>query len=196
MRITSLGFASALALAISAPLAAPAGAAPAHCFDMFGAAIGPGFDTTLPNQHWIGWVQARGGTCRMLQPDEVVYLSARPLGYPAEYVTTLAPAAPPSAPPVLSSQPPTTVTSVWLGDSVRAAELVTIAYADRGRPVTIVSDTGRVIYRADGVWRVYDVTWRDGYRRQVAVHMRPNREYYAIEADDGETWNAAVYLGR
>jgi hypothetical protein len=53
-----------------------------------------------------------------------------------------------------------------------------------------------VIYRADGVWRIYDVTWRDGYRRQVAVHMRPSREYYAIEADDGENWSAAVYLGR
>ncbi len=196
MRITSLGFAGALALAISAPLAAPAEAAPAHCFDMFGAAIGPGYDTTAANLNWIAWIQTRGGTCRALQPDEVVFFSARPLGYPAEYVTTVAPAAPPSAPSVLSSQPPTTVQSVWFGDAVRAAELVTIAYADRGRPVAMVSDTGRVIYRADGVWRIYDVTWRDGYRRQVAVHMQPNRGYFGIEADDGENWSAAVYLGR
>lgn len=195
MRLKSLGFASALALGIAAPLAAPAEAAPAHCFDLFGAAIGPSFDTTLPNQHWIGWVQARGGTCRVLAADEAVYFSARPLDYPAEYMVTVTPAAPPSAPPTLSYQPPAAI-SVWLGDTARAAELVTFAYAERGRPVTIVSDTGRVIYRADGVWRVYDVTWRDGYRRQVAVHMRPNREYYAIEADDGESWSAAVFIGR
>jgi hypothetical protein len=192
MRITSLGFASALALAVAAPLAAPASAAPAHCFDMFGAAIGPTYDTTAPNAHWIDWVHVRGGSCRTLQGDEYVFHTARPLGYPAEYLAVVTPAAPPS----LSSQPPSTVTSVWLGDSARAAELVTFAYANRGRPVTIVSDTGRVIYRADGVWRIYDVTWRDGFRRQVAVHMRPNREYFAIEADDGETWSAAVYLGR
>lgn len=196
MRTKTLGFASALALVLAAPLAAPASAAPAHCFDMFGAAIGPTYDTLAQNQHWIEWVHARGGTCRTLQSDEVVFHSARPLGYPAEYSMTVVPAAPPSGPPVLSSQPPSTVTSVWLGDTGRAAELVTYAYAERGRPVTLVADTGRVLYRADGVWRIYDVTWRDGYRRQVAVHMRPTRDYYAIEADDGETWSSAVYLGR
>jgi hypothetical protein len=196
MRIKSFGSAGALALAISAPLAAPAGAAPAHCFDMFGSAIGPGYDTTAANLNWISWVQAHGGTCRALQPDEAVYFSIRPLGYPAEYLAVVAPAAPPASPPVLASQPPTTVQSVWLGDSVRAAELVTFAYADRGRPVTTVQDTGRVLYRADGVWRIYDVTWRDGYRRQVAVHMRPDRSYFGIEADDGENWSTAVYLGR
>src|SRR6185503_9972632 len=103
-------------------------------------------------------------------------------------------AAPPSGPPILNAPPPTT--SVWLGDAGRAAAPVTYAYAERGRPVTLVTDTGRVIYRADGVWRIYDVTWRDGYRRQVAVHMRTTRDSYAIEADDGETWSSAVYLGR
>lgn len=196
MRTKLLGFASALMFA--APLAATAEAAPAHCFDMLGAAVGPSYDTTLPNHHWIEWVHARGGTCRTLQHHEVAFYSARPLGYPAEYALTVTPAAPPSAagPPVLHSQPPSTITSVWLGDSARAAELVTIAYAQRGRPVAIVSDTGRAIYGADGVWRIYDVAWRDGYRRQVAVHMRPTRDYYAIEADDGESWSASVYLGR
>ena len=121
---------------------------------------------------------------------------ARSLVYPPEYLVTVAPAAPPAGPPVHFSQPPSTVTPVWFGDSARAAELVTYAYAERGRPITMVSDSGRVIYRADGLWRIYDVTWRDGYRRQVAVHMRASRDYYAIEADDGENWSAAVYLGR
>ncbi len=200
MRTKQLVFASALALGVAAPLAS-AGAVPAHCFDMFGAAIGPTYDTAAPNNHWILWVHARGGTCRTLQPDEVVFHSQRPLGYPSEYLLTIAPAAPPvvvtpTAPPVLSSQPPSTATSVWLGDTARAAELITFAYANRGRPVTMVSDTGRVIYRADGVWRIYDVTWRDGFRRQVAVHMRPTREYFAIEADDGENWSTAVFIGR
>lgn len=196
MRTKTLGFASALALAFGAPLATPAAAAPAHCFDRFGAAIGPTYDTNYANTHWIEWVHARGGICRTLQADEIVIHSARPLGYPAEYLAIVTPAAPPSGPPVLYSQPPTTITSVWLGDTARAAELVTYAYAQRGRPITTVSDTGRVLYRADGVWRIYDVTWRDGYRRQVAVHMRPSRDYFAIEADDGENWSAAVYLGR
>lgn len=184
MRRKAIGIAGALSLA--AALAAPAAAAPAHCFDMFGAAIGPGYDTDAPNRHWINWVHAHGGSCRTLQYDEAVYFSRRPLGYPPEYLSAAAPAAPPSIAPG----------SVWIGDSARAAELVTYAYAERGRPVTIVSDTGRAIYRADGVWRIYDVAWRDGYRRQVAVLMRDNRDYYAIEADDGENWSAATYLGR
>ena len=196
MRIKSLGLAGALALGLTAPLAGPAAADPAHCFDSFGAAIGPTFDTAVPNHDWIGWVQASGGTCRVLQPHEIAFFEARQLDYPPEYKMSLAPAAPPTQPPSLSSQPPTTTTSVWLGDTARAAELVTFAYAERGRPVAVVSDTGRLLYRTDGVWRVYDVTWRDGYRRQVAVHMRPNREYFAIEADDGESWSAATFIGR
>jgi hypothetical protein len=194
MRTKTLGVASALALAFAAPLATPAAAAPAHCFDMFGAAIGPTYDTAYPNQHWIEWVYARGGTCRTLARDEAVYFTRRPLGYPAEYTVTIAPAAPPAAPPVLTYQPPSSV-SVWIGNPARAAELVTFAYAERGRPVTLVSDTGRVIYRADGAWRIYDVAWRDGYRRQVAVQMRSSRDYYAIE-DDGDGWSTAVYIGR
>lgn len=189
MRRNAIGFGGALALA--AALASPAAAAPAHCFDMFGAAIGPSYDTDAPNSHWVNWVHAHGGSCRTLQYNEAVYFSRRPLGYPAEYLTTIAPAAPPSiAAPAAPAAP------AWLGDSARAAELVTYAYAERGRPVTVVSDSGRAIYRADGVWRVYDVTWRDGYRRQVAVLVRPDRSYYAIEADDGENWSAAVYIGR
>jgi len=191
LRSKSLGFASALTIACAAALASPVQAAPAHCFDMFGAAIGPNYDTQAPNHHWIEWVHARGGSCRTLQRDEFVFHSIRPLGYPAEYLATVTPAAPPT---VLYAQPPST--SVWRGDAGRAAELVTIAFAQRGRPVTMVTDTGRVIYRADGVWRIYDVVWRDGYRRQVAVHMRPDREYFAIESDDDESWSAAVSLGR
>jgi hypothetical protein len=192
MRKTTIGIASALSLALSAPLAGPAAAAPAHCFDMFGAAVGPSYDTDAPNRHWVNWVHARGGSCRTLQYDEAVYFSRRPLGYPAEYLATVAPA----APPAIAVRPLVPATPVWRGDSARAAELVTYAYAERGRPVTTVSDSGRVIYRADGIWRIYDVTWRDGYRRQVAVQMQPARGYFAIEADDGESWSAAVYLGR
>ena len=191
MRTKSLGYASALALAFAAPLAAPAAAAPARCFDMFGAAIGPTYDTSYANSNWIEWVHARGGTCRTLQSDEVAFHGARPLGYPAEYAFNVTPAAPPEL-----RAPPASTTYVWSGNPVRAAELVTYAYAERGRPVTTVADSGRVIHRADGVWRIYDVTWGDGYRRQVAVHMRPSRDYFAIEADDGENWSSAVYLGR
>lgn len=192
MRTRTIGFGGALAFAFAIPLAAPAAAAPAHCFDMFGAAIGPSYETDALNSHWVNWVHARGGSCRTLQYDEAVYFSRRPLGYPAEYLATVAPAAPPS----IAVQPAPPATSAWAGDSARAAELVTVAYAERGRPATVVSDSGRAVFRADGVWRIYDVTWRDGYRRQVAVLLRPDRGYYAIEADDGENWSAAVYLGR
>ncbi len=182
----------ALAGVLGLGFAAPAMAAPAHCFDMFGAAVGPTYDTDAANGHWIDWVHARGGTCRTLQYDEAVYFSRRPIGYPAEYLVTVAPAAPPTI--AVPSAPP--LARPWRGDSARAAELVTFAYADRGRPVTTVYDTGRVLDRADGVWRIYEVTWGDGFRRQVAVNMRPTRDYYAIEAEDGENWSAAVYIGR
>jgi hypothetical protein len=195
MRSRAIGRASALALVSTAAMATPAAAAPALCFDRFGGAVGPVFDTVYPNYNWIRWVQDRGGVCRALNPGEITFFQARPLDYPPEYLVTVAPA-PPSRPGVLHSQPPTTATSVWLGDAARAAELVTVAYAQRGRPTTAVVDTGRVIYRADGVWRVYDVTWADGYRRQIAVHMRESRDYFAIESDDGTVWSAAVFLGR
>jgi hypothetical protein len=195
MRTRSLGFAGALAVGIAASAGAPASAAPAHCFDSFGAPLGPAFDTVYPDYNWIRWVQDRGGSCRALRPEEIAFFRARALDYPPEYLATLRPAAPPSA-GVLHSQPPTMETSVWLGDTARAAELLTISFARRGRPTAAVFDTGRVIYRADGVWRVYDVAWSDGHRRQIAVHMRPSREYFAIESDDAEGWSAAVYIGR
>ena len=193
MRSRSLGVASVLALC----LAAPASAAPAHCFDSFGAPFGPNFDTNAPNPDWIRWVQARGGTCRVLRPEELDIFNARQLGYPPEYTANTAPAAPPSPPgPVLRSQPPSTSTSVWLGDTARATELLVAAYAQRGRPAAVIADTGRVLYRGDGVWRVFEVSWNDGSRRQIAVHVRPSREYYAIESDGGQGWSAAFFIGQ
>jgi hypothetical protein len=193
MRSRSLGWAGALIFAAALP-AAPAAAAPAHCFDSFGAPLGPTFDTVYPDYNWIRWVQDRGGSCRALRAEEVEFFRARALEYPPEYTGSVAPGAPPSN--VLRSRPPTTATSVWLGDTARAAELLTIAYAERGRPTAAVIDTGRLIYRTDGVWRVYDVSWSGGYRRQIAVHMRPSREYFAIESDDGAGWSSAIYIGR
>jgi hypothetical protein len=195
MRTRSLGVASALALCLAVPFGAPASAAPAHCFDSFGAPFGPNFDTNAPNPDWIRWVQARGGTCRVLRPEELDIFRARVLDYPPEYTANAAPGAPPTG-PTLRSQPPSTATSVWLGNTARAAELLVITYGQRGRPAAVVADTGRVLYRSDGVWRVFDVSWHDGYRRQIAVHMRPSREYFAIESDGGEGWSAAFLIGQ
>jgi hypothetical protein len=193
MRARLLGFVGVAAAA----MAAPAMAAPAACFDSFGGPAGPSFDTVYPNYHWIQWVQARGGTCRALRPEELALFNGRVLEYPPEYTASVSPGMPPPVNPPLVSQPPTTATSVWLGDPARAAELVTVAYANRGRPTTAVSDTGRVIYLSDGVWRVYDVTWPNGYRRLVAVKMRETNDYVAMESgEDGQNWSSAVDLGR
>ena len=186
----------AIGLALGAALTTASQAATARCFDSFGAPVGPVFDTLYPNHHWIRWIEARGGTCRSMMPDEAALYSSRVIDYPPEYTMTLAPGTQPSSPGVLRSQPPTTETSVWLGNTAHAAELVTVAYAQRGRPVASVADTSRVIYRADGVWRVYDVAWRDGYFRQIAVHMRPNGGYFAIESNGGDGWSEAVFIGR
>ena len=196
MRKLPLLIAGALA---GAALAAPAHAASARCFDSFGAPVGPTFDTLYPNYHWIQWVQARGGACRAMTPDDVSLYGARVLDYPAAYTASLDPdrrAAPPPPAGELHSQPPTQAQSVWLGDTTRAAELITHSVAQRGRPAVTVADTGRVIYRTDGVWRVYDLTWADGDRRQIAVHMRPETGYFAIESNSGENWSTAVYIGR
>jgi hypothetical protein len=181
-----------------AALAAPANAATARCFDSFGAPVGPTFDTLYPNYHWIQWVQTRGGNCRAMTPDDTALYGARVLDYPPEYTASFDPdrrAAPPPA-GELRSQPPSTATSIWLGDTGRAAALITASVADRGRPALTVADTGRVIYRTDGVWRVYDVTWADGDRRQIAVHMRPESGYFAIESHTGDNWSSAVFIGR
>jgi len=196
MRTRTIAFTSALALAAGVALANPASAATARCYDSFGAPVGPTFDTLYPNHHWIQWMQTRGGTCRAMTLQEAALYGARVLDYPPEYTASPAPQAPPPAPDALRSQPPTTATSIWLGNSVRAAELVTVVVAQRGKPGVTVSDTGRVIYRSDGVWRVYDVSWDDGDRRQIAVNMREGGGYFAIESHGGENWSAAVYIGR
>jgi len=196
MRKLPLLLASALA---GAAFALPANAATARCFDSFGAPTGPSFDTLYPNYHWIQWVQTRGGTCRAMTPDDVALYGARVLDYPPEYSASVDPdrrMAPPPPAGELRSQPPTNAQSVWLGDTTRAAALITASVAQRGRPAVTVADTGRVIYRPDGVWRVYDVNFDDGDRRQIAVHMRPDAGYFAIESNTGDNWSTAVFIGR
>lgn len=196
MRTRTIAIAGPLALIAGIALAAPAAAATARCYDSLGAPVGPVFDTLYPNYHWIQWVQTRGGNCRAMTPQESALYGAVALDFPREYTDSLTPGAPPSAPGVLQSQPPTTATSIWLGNTSRAAELVTVALAQQGRPAVTIADTGRVIYRADGVWRVYEVNWDDGNRRQIAVHMRSGGNYYAIESNEGDNWSAAVFIGR
>lgn len=194
---------SAAALVLAA-IVAPgrAEAAAAHCYDRFGGPIGPLYDADRPDTNWIRWVQNRGGTCRLLTRQEAAIFEGRPQGYPPDYAADAAPAAPPAAPAPpppagpLRSQPPTTEQSVWLGDTRRAATLVTARLAQAGRPAAAVADTGRLVYRADGVWRVYEARWRDGRSRLMAVHMRPGGEYFVMESDGGQGWSGAVPLGR
>ena len=194
MRKLPLVLAGALA---GAALTAPANAAPARCYDSFGAPVGPTFDTQAPNHHWIQWVQTRGGNCRAMTPDDAALYGARVLDYPAEYTASLErDRGPPPPAGELRSRPPSDVTSVWLGDTGRAAALITASVANRGRPALTVTDTGRVIYRTDGVWRIYVVAWADGDRRQMAVHMRPESGYFAMESHTGENWSSAVFIGR
>lgn len=196
MKTRSICISGGAAIAVALAFAGPASAGTSRCYDSFGAPVGPVFDNAAPNYHWIQWVQTRGGACRAMTPQEAALYDARILDYPPEYRATLSPGAPPSVPGTLQSQPPTTATSVWLGDTARAAELLTVSYAQRGHATSSVADTGRVIYRPDGVWRIYNVSWDNGHRRQIAVNMRPGGSYFAIESEAGESWSDAVPIGR
>jgi hypothetical protein len=45
-----------------------------------------------------------------------------------------------------------------------------------------------------GVWRIYETVYPDGGRRQVAVQMRPDRQYVLMEKSDGSNWSEAIDL--
>ncbi len=193
MRKYVIGLVGASALA----LAAPASAAPAHCFDSFGAPVGPTYDGAAPDQAWISWIYQRGGSCRELRADEVALYEARRLDYPREFRPNTAPPRSDADgdPPVRHSQPPADVT--WTGDPSYAARLVSFAYAERGKPEGRVVDTGRMVMAADGGWRVYRIEWENGDHVFVAVARRPDNAYMAMESRDGMgNWSTSVMLGR
>jgi hypothetical protein len=177
--------------------AAPAAAAPGHCFSANGQPIGPVYDTERPDTAFITWVQARGGECRGLRADEVTLLRGRPDEYPTEYRRTeiqerpldAAPGAPRSAP---DAAPPPTL--AWQGDPVVARRLIVTHYQTTAPNLT-VSDTGRVVtLQQGGAWRIYETVYPDGSRRQVAVQLRPDRQYVLMENVDGGGWGRAVEL--
>ena len=53
-----------------------------------------------------------------------------------------------------------------------------------------MTNTGRVVQMSDGAyWRVYETTYADGTRRQVAVQVRPNHQYVLMESTTGGGWS-------
>jgi hypothetical protein len=177
--------------------AAPAMAAPGHCFGTNGQPIGPVYDTERPDTAFITWVQARGGECRALRADEVTLLRARPGDYPTEYRRTeiqerpldVAPGAPRSVP---DAGPPPTL--AWQGDPMVARRLIVTHY-QAAEPNLTVSDTGRVVaLQQGGAWRIYETVYPDGSRRQVAVQLRPDRQYVLMESVDGGGWSRTIEL--
>lgn len=179
-------------------LAAPAAAAPGHCFTASGQPIGPVFDTERPDTAFVTWVQARGGECRALRADEVtLYRESRE--YPREYrrveverrPVDVAPGAPRSAPEL---PPPPTGTVMWEGDPAMAHRLIVTHYTAAG-PVRTVVDTGQVIVlEPRGSWRIYETVHADGTRRRVAVQMRTEGRYVLMESRSGGGWSEAIVL--
>lgn len=196
MRTKLLLLAGGCALA----LASPAAAAPGHCFTAAGQPIGPVFDTERPNTGFINWVQAQGGECRALRADEVTLYRGQPGEYPPEFRRAedmqqtppdVAPGAPRSAPPV--PPPPGSITT-WQDDPVVVRRLIITRYQTNAPNLT-VTDTGRVIAPAQGgAWRIYQIDYPDGSRRQVAVQVRPDRQYVLMESADGTRWGEAIEL--
>jgi hypothetical protein len=182
-------------------LAAPAAAAPGQCFAANGDPLGPVFDTEQPNTQFTTWVQARGGECRALRADEVTLYRGQPREYPMEFRRTdirerpleAVPGAPRSAPPSLAAPPSGTVT--WDGDPTVARRLIVTHY-QTSEPNLTIADTGRVVSldQGGGAWRIYETTYADGSRRQVAVQMRPDRQYVLREAGDGGRWSETIEL--
>jgi hypothetical protein len=181
----TLLFAGGCALAF----ASPAAAAPGHCFDAAGQPIGPVYDTEAPDTRFITWVQARGGECRALRADEVTLYRGRPSDYPREYRQVEIETAPPSiAPGAPRSEPPGAVMT-WEGDPAVARRLIVTHYQTRYPNLSVV-DTGRVVQlETGGHWRIYETVYPDGTRRQVAIQMRPNRQYVLLESTGGGEWN-------
>jgi hypothetical protein len=178
--------------------ATPAVAAPGHCFSASGQPIGPVYDTERPNTPFINWVQARGGECRALRADEVALHRGQPDDYPTEFRRTeiqerpidVSPGAPRSVP---DSPPPPRL--AWQGDPVVARRLIVTHYQSAAPNLT-VTDTGRVVAltQGGGAWRIYDTVYPDGSRRQVAVQMRPDRQYVLMESADGARWSQTIEL--
>jgi len=180
-------------------LAAPAMAAPGQCFTAGGQPVGPVYDTEQPNTQFTTWIQARGGECRALRADEVTLYRGQRVEYPMEFRRTqteerpldAAPGAPRSAPPPTLA-PGGTVT--WEGDPVMARRLIVTHYQSTA-PSLSVTDTGRVIsLQQGGAWRIYETVYPDGSRRQVAVQMRPDRQYVLMESMDGNSWGQTIEL--
>ncbi len=85
----------------------------------------------------------------------------------------------------------------WQGNARHAADLVTKTYAKTGLAPAAVKDTGRTFEAGGVVWRLYEVTWKDGGFRHVAVHRRSDGQYVAIEGIETEKkWSHGVALGR
>jgi hypothetical protein len=184
-------FAGACTLA----LAAPAAAAPGHCFTADGRPIGPVFDTERPNTQFNTWVQAQGGECRGLRADEVTLYRGRPGEYPPEYRRTEIRERPleavPGAPRSVETAPPILA---WEGDPSLARRLIVTHY-QTATPNLSVTDTGRVVALSGGnAWRIYETVYADGTRRHVAVQMRAPRQYVLMESADGRRWSEVVEL--
>jgi hypothetical protein len=183
MRAKLLLLAGGCALAF----ATPAAAAPGQCFDAAAQPLGPIYDTEAPDTRFITWVQARGGECRALRADEVTLYRGQPREYPSDYrrveIQTNPPRVAPGAPPAL----PGTVT-IWQGDPVAARRMIVMHYQPQSPNVT-VTDTGQVLQFGSGTWRIYETVYADGSRRQVAVQMRPDRQYVLVERTEGGAWS-------
>ncbi len=178
-------------------LAAPAAAAPGHCFSASGQPIGPVYDTERPNTQFITWVQARGGECRALRADEVTLYRGQPDDYPTEFRRTEIQERPldasPGAPRTLrEAAPPPSL--AWQGDPTLVRRLIVTHYHSTAPNLT-VTDTGRVVALSQGgAWRIYETVYPDGSRRQVAVQMRPDRQYVLMESTDGARWSESIEL--
>lgn len=85
----------------------------------------------------------------------------------------------------------------WSGDARHATDLVTKSYAQRGMTPADVKDTGRTFESGGVVWRLYEVTWKNGGFRHVAVHRRADGQYMAIEGVEAtKKWSHGVVLGQ
>jgi hypothetical protein len=84
----------------------------------------------------------------------------------------------------------------WKASSRHAALLITQKYTQSGIPDPQVADTGRTFEGGGATWRVYTVTWKDGFRH-VAVHRQDDGRYVAVEGVEKEKkWSQAVFIGR
>ena len=178
-------------------LAAPAVAAPGHCFTANGQQVGPVYDTEQPNTPFLTWVQSRGGECRALRADEVTLYRGQRDEYPNEFRRTeiqerpmdVSPGAPRTVP---DAAPPPSL--AWQGDPTLVRRMIVTRYSGAA-PSLSVTDTGRVVALTQGgAWRIFETIYPDGTRRQVAVQMRSDRQYVLMESTDGSRWSEAVEL--